>query len=141
LKLADIEELCASARFCHRAGGIWNLVPASNDQEKKQISIEETCDCSSGHLVIMNKKTGKIIEPKLAKSIVLIEDPAMALAGQFGCAVAYQLNLQTAKPMRCATELLFAAVVNLRISHSVTAVIILKQRLWKKYTTNEEIEL
>jgi CDGSH-type Zn-finger protein len=81
LKLADIEDLCASARFCHRAGGIWNLVPASNDPEKKQISIEETCDCPSGRLVVLDKQAGKIIEPKLVKSIGLIEDPPMGVSG------------------------------------------------------------
>ena len=81
LKLADIEELCASARFCHRASGIWNLVPGSDDPEKKQIAIEETCNCPSGRLVIMDKRTGKIIEPKFAKSIALIEDPAMGVSG------------------------------------------------------------
>jgi CDGSH-type Zn-finger protein len=81
LKLADIEELCASARFCHRAGGIWNLVPESDDQEKKQIAIEETCDCPSGRLVIEDKQTGKHIEPKFTKSIGLIEDPAMGVSG------------------------------------------------------------
>jgi CDGSH-type Zn-finger protein len=81
LKLADTEELCASARFCHKAGGIWNLVPASDDPEKKRIAIEETCDCPSGRLVIMDKQNGKVVEPKLAKSIVLIEDPAMGVSG------------------------------------------------------------
>ena len=81
LKLTDVEDLCASARFCHRAGGIWNLVPASGDPEKKRIAIEETCDCPSGRLVIIDKQTGKVVEPKLAKSIVLIEDPAMGVSG------------------------------------------------------------
>ncbi|MCW4054205.1 MAG: CDGSH iron-sulfur domain-containing protein [Candidatus Bathyarchaeota archaeon] len=81
LKLEDIEELCASARFCHRASGIWNLVPKSDNPEKKQIAIEETCDCPSGRLVIMDKRTGKTIEPKFAKSIALIEDPAMGVSG------------------------------------------------------------
>ena len=36
LKLKDTEELCASARFCHRAGGIWKLVPESDDPEKNR---------------------------------------------------------------------------------------------------------
>jgi CDGSH-type Zn-finger protein len=81
LKLADIENLCASARFCHRAGGIWNLVPESGDPEKKRIAIEEACDCPSGRLVIVDKQTGKVIEPKLAKSIGLIEDPTMGVSG------------------------------------------------------------
>src|SRR5512139_1127123 len=43
LKLIDVEELCASARFCHRAGGIWNLVPKSNEREIKKTIIEEAC--------------------------------------------------------------------------------------------------
>jgi CDGSH-type Zn-finger protein len=81
LKLADIEELCASARFCHRSGGIWNLVPESSDPEKKRIAIEEACDCPSGRLIIFDKQAGKIIEPNFAKSIGLIEDPAMGVSG------------------------------------------------------------
>jgi CDGSH-type Zn-finger protein len=81
LKLVDIEELCASARFCHRAGGIWNLVPKSDDPEKKRIAIEEACDCPSGRLVVLDKKAKKIIEPKFEKSIGLVEDPAMDVSG------------------------------------------------------------
>jgi CDGSH-type Zn-finger protein len=81
LKLADIEELCASARFCHRAGGIWNLVPESGDPEKKRIAIEEACDCPSGRLVIVDKQAKNTIEPNLAKSIGLIEDPGMGVSG------------------------------------------------------------
>jgi len=81
LKLADIEDLCASARFCHRAGGIWKLVPTSDNPEKKRIAIEETCDCPSGRLVVLDKQAGKLIEPKFAKSIGLIEDPAMGVSG------------------------------------------------------------
>jgi CDGSH-type Zn-finger protein len=65
LKLEDVEDLCASARFCHRAGGIWKLVPKSDDPENKQTAIEETCDCPSGRLVISDKKTGITIEPNL----------------------------------------------------------------------------
>jgi CDGSH-type Zn-finger protein len=81
LKLDDIEDLCASARFCHRAGGIWKLVPASDGQEKKRIAIEETCDCPSGRLVVVDKQTKKVVEPKFAESIGLIEDPAMGVSG------------------------------------------------------------
>ena len=81
LKLMDVEDLCASARFCHRAGGIWNLVPESADPEKKKIAIEETCDCPSGRLVVLDKQTGKVLEPTFEKSIGLIEDPAMGVRG------------------------------------------------------------
>ncbi len=30
LTLTDAKDLCASARFCHRAGGIWNLILTSD---------------------------------------------------------------------------------------------------------------
>ena len=81
LRLTDIEALCASARFCHRAGGIWKLVPESSNPQKKQIAIEETSNCPSGRLVVVDKETGNMVEPKFAKSIVLIEDPAMNVSG------------------------------------------------------------
>ena len=81
LKLTDAEILCASARFCHRAGEIWNLVPKSDSPEAKQIAIEEAHDCPSGRLLVWNKKTGEPIEPKLEKSIGLIEDPQLSCSG------------------------------------------------------------
>lgn len=81
LKLIDIEEICASARFCHRSGGIWNLIPQSDKIRAKRIACEETCDCPSGRLILYDKKTGKVIEPKLKPSIVLSEDPAMGVSG------------------------------------------------------------
>jgi CDGSH-type Zn-finger protein len=80
-KLTDIEALCASARFCHRAGGIWNLIPRSGEPEAKRIAIEEACDCPSGRLIVWDKKTRKIIEPSFEKSVVLIEDPWVGVSG------------------------------------------------------------
>jgi CDGSH-type Zn-finger protein len=81
LKLTDVEDLCASARFCHRAGEIWNLIPRSEDPDAKRAAIEEAGDCPSGRLVVWNKKTEEAIEPKLEKSIGLIEDPQMECIG------------------------------------------------------------
>jgi CDGSH-type Zn-finger protein len=81
IKLIDYEELCASARFCHRAGGIWNLVKKCEDPKVKQTMIEESCDCPSGRLVIYDKESGKNIEPVLEKSIVAIEDPQVGVSG------------------------------------------------------------
>jgi CDGSH-type Zn-finger protein len=81
LKLTDAEELCASARFCHRAGGIWNLIPQSSNPDARRIAVEEARDCPSGRLVVWNKENGKPIEPKLEKSIGLIEDPQMGVSG------------------------------------------------------------
>jgi len=81
LKMTDIEILCASARFCHRAGGIWSLIPRSGELKAKRIIIEEACDCPSGRLVVWDKKTKKTIEPDFEKSIVLVEDPWVGVVG------------------------------------------------------------
>ena len=81
LKLTDVQELCASARFCHRAGGIWNLVPQSDNPEAKKIACEEAGDCPSGRLVVENNKTNEVVEPKFEQSLSLVEDPAMGVSG------------------------------------------------------------
>ena len=81
LKLKDAEILCASARFCHRGGDIWPQIPLSDDPKLKQTAVRNACDCPSGRLVVIDKETGKTIEPKLEKSIGLIEDPAKGLSG------------------------------------------------------------
>jgi CDGSH-type Zn-finger protein len=81
IKLSDVQELCASARFCHRAGGIWTLIPQSGDPRTKRIVLEEAGDCPSGRLMIWDKKTKKTIEPEFEKSIGLIEDPAVGVSG------------------------------------------------------------
>ena len=76
LKLEDVEGLCVHARFCMRAGGIWNLVRQSGNREARDTAIEEACNCPSGRLVVRDKKTGQAIEPAFEKSIVVIEYPA-----------------------------------------------------------------
>jgi CDGSH-type Zn-finger protein len=81
ITLTDIEEVCASARFCHRAGGIWNIIKESDNPQIKQTIIEEACDCPSGRLTVHDKKTGRPIEPSIEKSIVAIEDPSVGVSG------------------------------------------------------------
>ena len=56
LLLTDAEDLCAGARFCHRAGGIWKLSREPKDPKARQTAIEEACDCPSGRLVIWDKE-------------------------------------------------------------------------------------
>jgi CDGSH-type Zn-finger protein len=81
LKLKDAEILCASARFCHRGGDIWKVIPKSDELWAKKNAIENSSDCPSGRLVIIDKETGKTIEPSLEKAIGLIEDPAIGVDG------------------------------------------------------------
>jgi CDGSH-type Zn-finger protein len=79
--LTDVKELCASARFCHRAGGTWKLVEESDDSKSKEIAIQESGNCPSGRLVVWDKKTGKPIEPEFQPSISLVEDPQKRVSG------------------------------------------------------------
>jgi CDGSH-type Zn-finger protein len=81
LKLSDAKILCASARFCHRAGGIWALIPTTNNPGDKKNAIEEAADCPSGRLVVYDKETGKPKEPTFEPSIALIEDPSIKTIG------------------------------------------------------------
>jgi CDGSH-type Zn-finger protein len=81
LKLQDVEDLCASARFCHRAGGIWSLIPKSDGPQAKQTATEEARDCPSGRLIIYDKEKKQHIEPKLELSIGIIQDPQKDVGG------------------------------------------------------------
>ena len=83
LKLSDIEILCASARFCHRGMDIWLAAPKSADPAIKKIAIEDSCDCPSGRLVVLDKADGKVVEPSLEKAIGLIHDPSIGVDGPF----------------------------------------------------------
>jgi len=83
LELADYEGLCVHARFCMRAGGIWNLTEQSNIPEARETAIEEACNCPSGRLVIRDLRNGEAIEPVLEKSIVIIEYPAKGEHGPY----------------------------------------------------------
>jgi CDGSH-type Zn-finger protein len=83
LKLNDVEDLCASARFCHRAGGIWKLVPESDKPESKKIAIEEACECPSGRLILKDKKADLRVEPKCEKTVAAIEDPQIGGGGPY----------------------------------------------------------
>lgn len=81
LELLDYEGLCAHARFCMRAGGIWDLVKKPGGQDARDTAVEEACNCPSGRLVLTDRKTGLPIEPALAKSIVIVEYPARSEHG------------------------------------------------------------
>jgi CDGSH-type Zn-finger protein len=76
LVLEDVESLCVHARFCMRAGGIWNLTKQSDNPEVRETAIEEAGNCPSGRLVVRDPKTGHANEPEFEKSIVIIEYPA-----------------------------------------------------------------
>jgi CDGSH-type Zn-finger protein len=74
-------KLCAEARFCHRGQGAWDLAEHSDDPAKREMAIQEACDCPSGALTAWDKKTGGAIEPGLETSIGLVENPRAGLSG------------------------------------------------------------
>lgn len=82
LKLKDAEILCASARFCHRGGDVWDVIHRSGHEAKQNV-MENAADCPSGRLVVVDKKTGKTIEPTLEKSIGVVHDPSKCVDGPF----------------------------------------------------------
>jgi CDGSH-type Zn-finger protein len=81
LELTDYEGLCIHARFCMRAGGIWNLTEQSNVPSARDTAVEEACNCPSGRLVLRDRKTGETIEPVLERSVVVVENPARSEHG------------------------------------------------------------
>jgi CDGSH-type Zn-finger protein len=80
LKLTDAEALCASARFCKRAGGVKQLTLRSSQPEAKQLAIEESVLCPAGRLVAWTKENNAI-EADLVPSIGLVEDPQVGVGG------------------------------------------------------------
>jgi CDGSH-type Zn-finger protein len=79
VKLTDAQDLCAASRFCHK--GTWEHTENSNNPESRKIAIETACNCSSGRLVVWDKKTGKLIEHKFEPSISLIQDKDAGVSG------------------------------------------------------------
>ena len=83
VKLYDAVSLCASARFCHRGGDVWDVIHRTDMPEAKKNVTENCSDCPSGRLVAYDKKLAVKVEPALDKSIGAIEDPAIGTSGPY----------------------------------------------------------
>jgi CDGSH-type Zn-finger protein len=81
LALLDVESLCAFARFCDPNGQVWSQAAATDDPKVRATFIRQVQACPSGRLVVWDKARGAALEPDLAPSIGLIEDPAEACSG------------------------------------------------------------
>ncbi len=81
LTLKDVRDLCTHIGMCLRAGGTQKLVLHSDDPTARQIAIEEVANCDSGRLVVVDKETGKPIEPELEPSIAAVEEPLRGYSG------------------------------------------------------------
>jgi hypothetical protein len=78
--LTDAEPLCAFARFCDVAGQVWNLVEQAG-QDAATMTAQEAGLCPSGRLVAWDRETKAPLEPRLERSIGVVEDPAEGVAG------------------------------------------------------------
>lgn len=81
LKLLDARKLCAEARFCDRAGGLWNLIHQCDDPSTRAIVEEEAAMCPSGRYVTSDAETMEPHEPQLEPAIWVIEDPQLGVSG------------------------------------------------------------
>lgn len=81
VRLHDARHLCAEARFCDRAGGLWNLVTECADPQTRALAEEEAMLCPSGRYVICDEDGGGEKEPTLEPSIVLVDDPHLGVSG------------------------------------------------------------
>jgi CDGSH-type Zn-finger protein len=81
LDMRDARVYCAGLQFCHRAGGIWDLVQKAENPEDVRAAIEIAGDCASGRLVVCEKESSGSIEPGLEKEIGVIEDPGRGISG------------------------------------------------------------
>jgi len=79
--LHDARHLCAEARFCDRAGGLWNLVAECDDAETRALAEEEAMLCPSGRYVICDAETNTEREPDFEPSIALVGDPSLGVSG------------------------------------------------------------
>jgi CDGSH-type Zn-finger protein len=76
----DAKELCADARFCHRAGAVWRRV-TEDDDEAAEIAIDESKLCPSGRYTAVDQATGSPHEPEFEPCIGLVQDPKMDVSG------------------------------------------------------------
>jgi CDGSH-type Zn-finger protein len=80
VRLHDLRELCAEARFCDRAGGLWNLIKKTEDPEIRALVEEEAMLCPSGRYTVCDPSD----QPKefdYEPSIVVLEDPHAGVSG------------------------------------------------------------
>lgn len=79
--LHDARHLCAEARFCDHAGGLWNLVAQCDDEQTRSLAEQEAMLCPSGRYVLCDEEGTVPKEPDLEPSIALVEDPHAGVSG------------------------------------------------------------
>lgn len=81
IRIRDARRLCAEARFCDRAGGLWNLVKECDDPDARALVEEEARLCPSGRYALCSTSDDSPLEAELEPSIGLVEDPDLGVSG------------------------------------------------------------
>lgn len=81
ITVRDARKLCAEARFCDRAGGLWNLVEKCDDPEIRALVEEEAMLCPSGRYSVCKSGSDETLEFVFERSAGLVEDPTMGVSG------------------------------------------------------------
>jgi CDGSH-type Zn-finger protein len=79
--VADVEDLCAKARFCYSWGTLWRSVPLTDDPSTVERVERQACLCPGGRYVPRDKLTGWAMEPEFDPSIGLVQDPQRDVSG------------------------------------------------------------
>ncbi|MCL2589003.1 MAG: CDGSH iron-sulfur domain-containing protein [Oscillospiraceae bacterium] len=78
--LLDYPDLCATGRFCDVGAGFGHALFCS-DNASVAYTKKVGDNCPSGRFVLVDKETGKTLEPELEQEVYLIRDVA---AGHYG---------------------------------------------------------
>ncbi len=81
LLLEDVRPLCAGARFCDTYGTAWEMINKTDEAGAREILARQVANCPSGRLVLRDKATTELIEPRLEPAIGVVEDPAQNCSG------------------------------------------------------------
>jgi CDGSH-type Zn-finger protein len=81
VRVTDVVELCAEARYCAAKGGLWNMVPDTDDADVAERVISQSTLCPAGRYIAWDAPTGVAYELELEPSIGLVEDPKVGVSG------------------------------------------------------------
>jgi CDGSH-type Zn-finger protein len=81
LDVADVEDLCAKARFCYSWGTLWRSVPLTGDPAVAERVTRQAQLCPSGRYVARGKAGGEALELAAEPSIGLVQDPQRDVSG------------------------------------------------------------
>jgi CDGSH-type Zn-finger protein len=81
VRVTDVVELCAEARYCAAKGGLWNMVSDTDDADVAERVISQSTLCPSGRYIAWDAPTGVAYELDLQPSIGLVEDPKVGVSG------------------------------------------------------------